>query len=67
MSATARPSNDPLIHQWMPFTANRNFMESPRIIARAEGIHYYNTRGEQLLDGSSGLYCIPLGHGRRGC
>jgi beta-alanine--pyruvate transaminase len=65
MSATARPSNDPLIHQWMPFTANRNFMESPRIIARAEGIHYYNTRGEQLLDGSSGLYCIPLGHGRR--
>jgi beta-alanine--pyruvate transaminase len=49
----------------MPFTANRQFMDSPRIIARAEGIHYYNTRGEQLLDGSSGLYCIPLGHGRR--
>jgi beta-alanine--pyruvate transaminase len=64
MSATAR-SNDPLIHQWMPFTANRNFLESPRIIARAEGIHYFNTRGEKLLDGSSGLYCIPLGHGRR--
>jgi beta-alanine--pyruvate transaminase len=64
MSATAR-SNDPLIHQWMPFTANRQFQESPRIIARAEGIHYYNTRGEPLLDGSSGLYCIPLGHGRR--
>jgi beta-alanine--pyruvate transaminase len=64
MSATAR-SNDPLIHQWMPFTANRQFHESPRIIARAEGIHYYNTRGEPLLDGSSGLYCIPLGHGRR--
>jgi len=64
MSATAR-SNDPLIHQWMPFTANRQFMDSPRILARAEGIHYYNTRGEKLLDGSSGLYCIPLGHGRR--
>jgi beta-alanine--pyruvate transaminase len=64
MSATAR-SNDPLIHQWMPFTANRQFMDAPRIIARAEGIHYWNTRGEKLLDGSSGLYCIPLGHGRR--
>jgi beta-alanine--pyruvate transaminase len=64
MSATAR-SNDPLIHQWMPFTANRQFFEQPRIIARAEGIYYYNTRGEKLLDGSSGLYCIPLGHGRR--
>jgi beta-alanine--pyruvate transaminase len=65
MSATARASNDPLIHQWMPFTANRQFHEAPRIIARAEGIHYFNTRGEPLLDGSSGLYCIPLGHGRR--
>jgi beta-alanine--pyruvate transaminase len=65
MSATARASNDPLIHQWMPFTANRQFHEAPRIIARAEGVHYFNTRGEPLLDGSSGLYCIPLGHGRR--
>jgi beta-alanine--pyruvate transaminase len=64
MSSVAR-SNDPLIHQWMPFTANRQFAESPRILARAEGVHYFNTQGERLLDGSSGLYCIPLGHGRR--
>jgi beta-alanine--pyruvate transaminase len=65
MSASARTSNQPLIHQWMPFTANRQFMEQPRIIARAEGVYYFNTQGEKLLDGSSGLYCIPLGHGRR--
>ncbi|MDE2239172.1 MAG: aspartate aminotransferase family protein [Rhodospirillales bacterium] len=49
----------------MPFTANRQFQEQPRLIARAEGVYYYNTRGEKLLDASSGLYCIPLGHGRR--
>ncbi|MBU6448181.1 MAG: aspartate aminotransferase family protein [Rhodospirillales bacterium] len=49
----------------MPFTANRQFLEQPRLITRAEGVYYYNTRGEKLLDGSSGLYCIPLGHGRR--
>jgi beta-alanine--pyruvate transaminase len=65
MSAAARASNDPLIHQWMPFTANRQFLEQPRLIARAEGIYYYTPKGEKLLDGSSGLYCIPLGHGRR--
>ncbi|HQT40404.1 MAG TPA: aspartate aminotransferase family protein [Acidocella sp.] len=65
MSASARISNDPLIHQWMPFTANRQFMEQPRIIARAEGVYYYGTNGQKMLDGSSGLYCIPLGHGRR--
>jgi beta-alanine--pyruvate transaminase len=65
MSATSRLDNQPLVHQWMPFTANRQFMEAPRIIARAEGVYYFNTQGEKLLDGSSGLYCIPLGHGRR--
>jgi beta-alanine--pyruvate transaminase len=65
MSATARSSNQPLVNQWMPFTANRAFQEAPRLIARAEGVYYFNTQGEKLLDGSSGLYCIPLGHGRR--
>lgn len=69
MSAATRPSpplsNDPLVNQWMPFTTTRQFLEQPRIISRAEGVYYYNTRGEKLLDGSSGLYCIPLGHGRR--
>ena len=65
MSAAIRPTNDPLFHHWMPFTANRQFLEQPRLIARAEGVYYYNTRGDKLLDGSSGLYCIPLGHGRR--
>lgn len=65
MRAASHPSNNPLIHHWMPYTANRQFLEQPRLIARAEGVYYYNTRGEKLLDGSSGLYCIPLGHGRR--
>ena len=65
MSLATRPSNDPLDHHWMPFTATRQFLEQPRIITRAEGVYYYNTRGEKILDGSSGLYCIPLGHGRR--
>ncbi|HTJ88836.1 MAG TPA: aspartate aminotransferase family protein [Acidocella sp.] len=65
MNIPVRPSNDPLVHHWMPFTANRQFQEAPRILARAEGVYYWNTQGDRLLDGSSGLYCIPLGHGRR--
>jgi beta-alanine--pyruvate transaminase len=65
MNAEPRRSNEPLANQWMPFTANRQFHEKPRLISRAEGVYYYNPEGEKLLDGSSGLYCIPLGHGRR--
>lgn len=65
MSQSASRFNEPLTNHWMPFTANRQFHEAPRIIARAEGVHYWNTAGEKLLDSVSGLYTTPAGHGRR--
>ncbi|HQT73942.1 MAG: aspartate aminotransferase family protein [Acidiphilium sp. 37-67-22] len=65
MTQPALRSNEPLIHHWMPFTSNRQFHDAPRIIARAEGVHYWNTAGEKLLDAVSGLYTTPAGHGRR--
>lgn len=65
MSQAAARFNDPLIHHWMPFTANKQFQDAPRIIARAEGVHYWNTAGDKLLDSVSGLYTTPAGHGRR--
>jgi beta-alanine--pyruvate transaminase len=49
----------------MPFTANRQFKAHPRMIARAEGMYYYTDRGDALLDGSSGLFCVGAGHGRK--
>ncbi len=50
---------------WMPFTANRDFKESPRLIVRAEGMHYWTHHGEKVLDGSAGLFCVAAGHGRQ--
>lgn len=50
---------------WMPFTNNRMFREAPQIFAKAEGVHYFTPAGETILDGSSGLFCTPAGHGRR--
>ncbi len=47
---------------WMPFTDNRGFKEDPRLVVRAEGVHLYDHRGGQLIDGSSGLFCSPAGH-----
>ena len=58
----ARP---PLDHLWLPFTPNRDFKADPRLFARAEGVHYWSDEGRRILDGSSGLFCVPLGHGRR--
>ena len=47
---------------WLPFTPNRAFWKSPRVITGARG-HYYTTDdGRQLLDGFSGLWTSGLGH-----
>ena len=55
-----------LNHQWMPFTDNREFQRAPQLFVRAEGVHYWNAEGRELLDGSSGLFCSAAGHGRTG-
>ena len=49
---------------WMPFTANRQFKKAPRLLARAEGMHYWTPEGRQILDGTSGLRCVNAGHCR---
>ncbi len=50
---------------WMPFTANRQFKSSPRMLVRAQGMHYWTDDGRQILDGVAGLWCVNAGHGRR--
>jgi beta-alanine--pyruvate transaminase len=47
---------------WMPFTANRHFKAHPRLIARAQGMHYAMTDGRRLLDATAGLWCCNAGH-----
>ena len=49
---------------WMPFTANRQFKKAPRLLARAQGMHYWDDRGRQILDGVAGLWCVNAGHAR---
>ncbi len=49
---------------WIPFTPNREFKRHPAIFVRAEGLYYWTDSGQKVLDGSSGLFCVPLGHGR---
>jgi beta-alanine--pyruvate transaminase len=49
----------------MPFTANRQFKAAPRLLARAEGMHYFTPDGREVLDGAAGLWCVNAGHGRR--
>ena len=50
---------------WMPFTSNRDFKANPRLISEAKGMYLKTHHGKTQIDASSGLFCNPLGHGRR--
>lgn len=49
---------------WMPFTANRQFKQAPRMLVSAKGMYYRSDDDRQILDGTSGLWCVNAGHGR---
>lgn len=51
-------------HLWLPFTANKQFKQSPRLLAKAQGMYYYTPTGEAILDGTAGLWCVNAGHAR---
>ena len=53
-----------LENHWMPFTANRDFKENPRLIQSASGMYYTNHHGDKVLDGAAGLFCVTAGHAR---
>ena len=45
MSQTSTPRPNDLDAFWMPFTANRAYKAYPRLLARAEGMHYFTPDG----------------------
>ena len=49
---------------WVPFTPNRAFKKTPRLIARAKDMHYYTVDGKAVIDGSAGMWCCNAGHNR---
>ena len=58
----SRPNN--LEAFWMPFTANRQFKQTPRMFVAAQDMYYTTDDGRQVLDGTAGLWCCNAGHGR---
>ena len=70
MNMVAKPleryvTTNSLEQHWMPFTPNRDFKASPRLVTRSEGMYLWNQNGDRLIDGSSGLFNVAAGHGRK--
>lgn len=49
---------------WMPFTANKDFKQNPRLIKKAKGVYLWSEDDRKIIDASSGLFCVGLGHCR---
>jgi beta-alanine--pyruvate transaminase len=64
MSADYGDNRPDLTAFWMPFTANRQYKEAPRLLVEASGMHYRTLDGDSVLDGTAGLWCCNLGHAR---
>jgi beta-alanine--pyruvate transaminase len=63
MSKSAMGTNN-LDAFWMPFSANRQFKQNPRLLVSAKDMHYKSHDGREILDGTAGLWCCNAGHGR---
>jgi putrescine---pyruvate transaminase len=53
-------------HHIHPFsdTAALN-KEGVRVITHADGVYIYDSNGEKIIDGMSGLWCVQLGYGNK--
>jgi putrescine aminotransferase len=52
-------------HYLHPFTDHGALRaRGSRVIVRAEGIHLWDSEGNRILDGMSGLWCVNAGYGR---
>jgi beta-alanine--pyruvate transaminase len=58
------PAANNLESFWMPFTANRQFKQAPRMFVSAKDMHFTTDDGRRVLDATAGLWCCNVGHAR---
>src|ERR1700756_1730509 len=58
------PAANNLESFWMPFSANRQFKQKPRMFVAAKDMHYTTDDGRKVLDATAGLWCCNIGHAR---
>jgi putrescine---pyruvate transaminase len=56
-----------IAHHFHPFTDHKSFHAAggPRVITHADGIYIWDGKGNKILDGMSGLWCVNVGYGRK--
>jgi putrescine aminotransferase len=53
-------------HYIHPFTDHKSLAsKGARVITRGEGVYIWDSEGNQIFDGMSGLWCVNVGYGRK--
>jgi len=53
-------------HYLHPFTDTKSLANTgARVIVKGQGIYIWDSEGQRLLDGMSGLWCVNVGYGRK--
>ncbi|MDY0329188.1 MAG: aspartate aminotransferase family protein [Thiomonas sp.] len=53
-------------HHLHPFTDTQSLNAAgSRVIVRGEGVRIWDSEGNEIIDGMSGLWCVNLGYGRQ--
>ena len=52
-------------HFFHPFTDPKSILkEGSRVMYRGDDIYLWDSKGEKILDGLAGLWCVNVGYGR---
>ncbi|MBI4606224.1 MAG: aspartate aminotransferase family protein [Planctomycetes bacterium] len=63
--ADAQASEERFLRQIFVRDQMAEWSKRPLIMARAEGVHYWDASGKRYLDALSGIYVVSVGHGNR--
>ncbi len=63
--AEAQTTEERFLRQIFVRDQMAEWSKHPLIMARAEGVHYWDVAGKRYLDGLSGIYVAALGHNNR--
>src|SRR5947209_15589540 len=63
--SAAQTTEEPFLRQLFVRDQMAEWSKAPFIMARADGVHYWDVSGKRYLDALSGIYVVSVGHNNR--
>jgi adenosylmethionine-8-amino-7-oxononanoate aminotransferase len=61
----AQTTEEPFLRQIFVRDQMAEWSKEPLVMARADGVHYWDVQGKRYLDALSGIYVVSVGHNNR--